>query len=122
MHEDALKLYDLAIEKFQPKVIRVVGRSLGTNIALFVAVHRKVDHLVLVTPYDRISDVAQTHYPMIPVSWLIHDRFDSIALAKQVRSPTSVLLADHDTVVPKKHSEALLLAFEKMIPKVHTLA
>lgn len=122
MQEDALKLYDIIMERFKPVKVTVVGRSLGTNIAVFVATKRNVDHLVLVTPYDRIVDIAKAHYPMFPVSWLIHDAFDSVALAKQVASPTLVLLADTDNVVPRKHSETLLKAFEKVVPEVYTLS
>lgn len=121
MHEDALKLYDIITEQFKPAKITVIGRSLGTNIALFVATQRNIDHLVLVTPYDRIVDIAQARYPIFPVSWLIHDTFDSVALAKQVKSPTLVVLADNDNVVPRKHSETLLKAFEKIALEVYTL-
>jgi len=42
--------------------IAVVGRSLGSGVALRLASHRPVSSLVLVTPYDSIQELAARQF------------------------------------------------------------
>jgi pimeloyl-ACP methyl ester carboxylesterase len=90
--------------------IAVMGRSLGSGVAVAVAATRKVEKVVLVTPYDSISNVAAAHYPWAPVQWLIRDDYDSVKRMSSVRAPVLVLIAEHDEVIPRSHSDALLAA------------
>lgn len=87
--------------------IAVMGRSLGSGVAVAVAAARPVRGVVLVTPYDSMVSVAAHHYPWLPVSLLLRHRFDSLALAPGVRCPALVLLAAADTVIPPSHGEHL---------------
>src|SRR3979409_1404084 len=56
MIADAYMLFDWMAERYNvdPAKIAVVGRSLGSGVAVQVAVHRPVAALVLVTPYDSL--------------------------------------------------------------------
>ena len=74
--------------------ISVIGRSLGSGVACYLAAHRKIQHMALVTPYDSMTSLAQTHYPIFPVRWLLKDRFESSKLANSIDSETLVLLAE----------------------------
>lgn len=103
---DALEVYDQLSS--QHSSISVIGRSLGSGVASYLAAHRPVEKLVLITPYDSISNVAQSHYPIFPVRWLIKDRFDSVSYASSMNSKTLVLYAENDLVVPMKHTTRLL--------------
>lgn len=105
---DALALYDKVNDRHQQ--LSVIGRSLGTGIAVYLATERAVENLVLVTPYDSISAVAQAHYPFFPVRYLIKDRFDSLSRAAELTVPTLVILAETDTVIPRAHSDKLVAA------------
>jgi pimeloyl-ACP methyl ester carboxylesterase len=89
----------------------VIGRSLGSGIAMHLAAVRPVHKLVLVTPYDSVLNVAQAYLSMFPVSWLLRDRYDSLSRAAHVRIPILVLLAADDRVIPRAHSERLIAAF-----------
>jgi len=109
LQSDGLLLFD-TVHKRHPEVI-VVGRSLGTGIAIRIAAERPARSLVLITPYDSILGVAQHHFPMFPVRWLLLDRYESGRHAPQVRVPTLVLAADHDLVVPRASTQALLARF-----------
>lgn len=118
MHADVLAWFDRIIAEFHPKTIIAVGRSLGTNVAIYVAHERSVNKLVLITPYDSIASVAQAHYPIFPVKLLIRDGFYSDRIAPDIRTPTLVLIAGKDTVVPRANTDHLLAAFSGIKPQV----
>lgn len=75
---------------------------------MHLATVRPVHKVVLVTPYDSILSVAQRHYFLIPVSWLLLDKFDSLSKAKLVHSPVLVVTAEHDRLIPHAHTERLV--------------
>jgi hypothetical protein len=106
---DALALFDLAHARHRR--VTVVGRSLGSGLAVHVASLRPVARLVLVTPYDSIVGVAAGQYPYVPVSLLLRDRYESWRYAPRVRAPTRILLAGRDEVIPRQNSEQLYARF-----------
>lgn len=103
---DAEAVFD-EVAKRQPNV-DVIGRSLGSGVAVHLAAVRPVRKLVLVTPFDSILAVAQRHYGMFPVAWLLADTFDSLRWANDVRSPVLVITAEHDRLIPHEHTERLV--------------
>ncbi|MGQ0384882.1 MAG: alpha/beta hydrolase [Gammaproteobacteria bacterium] len=106
---DSLAVYDGVREAHAE--ISVLGRSLGSGVAVHLASEREVERLALVSPYDSLVAVAREHYPWLPVAWLMLDRFDSAAKAAAVRAPVFVVVAEDDEVIPTRRSRALLEAF-----------
>ena len=80
---DALTEYDYLTKtlKMSPEKIIVMGRSLGTGIATYLASQRKVQSVILITPYDSVESVAQESYFFLPVSLLITNPFRSYTYA-----------------------------------------
>lgn len=113
---DALALYDQLHSKHNN--ITVVGRSLGSGVAMQLAAQRNVSQLVLITPFDSLSALAAKQFPFFPVQWLLKDTFNSIDYAPAVNSPTLLLVAEQDEIIGRAHSEALYQAFA---PGVATL-
>lgn len=103
---DALKLYDSI--KNQHQQIHVIGRSLGSGVASFLAEQRPVNKLVLITPYDSIMLLARSHYPIFPIRWMLLDHFDSLSRASKLDNEMLILLAEQDRVVPHRHSYNLI--------------
>jgi len=91
--------------------VAVVGRSLGSGVAVHVAAVRDVSKLALITPYDSVLRIAQRQLPFVPVSLLLRDTFDSVSKAPRVRAPVLALLAEVDTSIPRDSSERLVAAF-----------
>jgi pimeloyl-ACP methyl ester carboxylesterase len=87
--------------------IAVVGRSLGSGVAVQLASQRPVARLVLVTPYDSLRELAGQQFPYFPVRWLLRDKFESWRYAQQLAVPTLVIAAEHDEVIPRQSTEAL---------------
>ena len=104
---DALALYDEVSEQ-HPAAIAVVGRSLGSGVASYVASRRPVERLALVTPFDSLAAVAQSHYPMFPVRWFVRDSYDSARHLARYRGPLLVLRAGRDEVIPPANTDKLL--------------
>ncbi len=105
LFSDSLAIYDKIRQ--QHSSISLFGRSLGSGIAVYLATKRRVDQLILLTPYDSVTAVAQTHYPVFPVRYLVKDRFDSVKYAPEITTPVLIVTAESDRVVPKKHAEIL---------------
>ncbi|MBF0419931.1 MAG: alpha/beta hydrolase [Magnetococcales bacterium] len=114
LFEDALLVTGWALSHLncnQDKVV-LLGRSLGSAVAVHVAAHVKVAGVVLVTPFDSMTNVAQSRYPIVPVSRLLKHQFDSLSLAPRIDAKLLALLASDDSIVPAKHSQALLAAWK----------
>ncbi len=108
LFEDALTVYDHL--KARHSRIHVIGRSLGSGVACYLASQRSVDKLVFITPFDSVKNIAQSHYPLFPVKWLIKDPFDCQARAGSLSNPVLLLVAENDRVVPFKNSQNLVQA------------
>ncbi len=65
LYSDALALYDRISKSHQE--IAVIGRSLGSGVATYLASERVVTKMALVTPFDSIEHLAADHYPIFPV-------------------------------------------------------
>jgi uncharacterized protein len=102
---DALRWYDqMAAEH---RKIYLFGRSLGSGVAVQLAAHRPVAGLILVAPFDSLVEVGKRHYPFLPVDWMLKHRFDSIALAPQLKAPLLCIVATADEIIPAEHAKRL---------------
>jgi len=108
---DGLALFD-RVRGLHSRVA-VIGRSLGSGIAVRVAGEREVAALALVTPYESIEDVAGRHFPWLPVRWLLRDKYLSWKYAPAVKVLVTVLAAEHDDVIPRASTDLLLTRFRK---------
>ncbi|GAA2147903.1 hypothetical protein GCM10009844_25700 [Nocardioides koreensis] len=105
---DALALHDHVAARHPGTRVDVVGRSLGSGVAMQVAARRPVERLVLVTPFDSLAAVAQDLFPRLPMGRLVHDRWDSAAVAAEVRARILVLRAGRDDLVRPPRTDSLL--------------
>ena len=109
LQRDALALFDHV--QAEHSCVAVIGRSLGSSIAVYLASERPVDRLVLVTPFDSLTEVAVGAMPWVPVRWLLRDRYETHRNAAAIAAPTLLLTAARDQIVPQARSEALYRAF-----------
>ena len=107
---DALALFD-QLHAQHPNMT-VIGRSLGSGVAVHLASLRPVARLVLVTPYDSVAELAAQQFPMFPVRFLLTDKFESWRYAPQVTVPTTIVVAQNDEVIPVASSRLLLSRFQ----------
>ena len=100
----------LAAREVPAARIVLYGESLGTGVAVQLALERRVGAVVLEAPFTSAVDVGADIYPFLPVRLLARDRFDSIAKIAAIGAPLLVLHGEADKVVPVRFGRALLAA------------
>ncbi len=90
-----------------PGRIAYFGESLGTAVALRLAVERPPAALVLRSPFTSLADVGRAHYPWLPVGLLLTERYPSASRVARLTAPVLVIAGDHDGVVPAALSRRL---------------
>jgi fermentation-respiration switch protein FrsA (DUF1100 family) len=83
------------------------GESLGTAVAVDLALEHPPAALVLRSPFTSMADVGQRHYPWLPVRWLIRDRYAASERIRRIRVPLLVIAGDRDRIVPLEFSRRL---------------
>nr|WP_298727855.1 alpha/beta hydrolase [uncultured Steroidobacter sp.] len=117
--QDALALFDY-VHARHPNVL-VMGRSLGSGVAIRLASQRPATGLVLITPFSSIAELGASQFPMFPVKWLIRDRYESWRYAPLIDVPTLLVVAEHDEIIPRASTEALYARFRPGIARLRVI-
>jgi uncharacterized protein len=117
---DVLALHDRL--QREHRRIAVVGRSLGSLLAVRLAAERPtVERLVLITPFDSVEALASRFYAWLPVRWLLLDRYRADQHAPRVSVPTLLIAASADDIAPPSHARALLQAFAPGVARLEVI-
>jgi pimeloyl-ACP methyl ester carboxylesterase len=120
IQHDAVALFD-KVRALHAEVA-LVGRSLGSGVAIRLASQRPAARLVLVTPYNSILELGQRQFPIFPVRWMLHDKYESWRYAPAIAVPTLVIAAEHDEVIPRWSTEKLIGQFRPGVARVEVIA
>jgi uncharacterized protein len=107
---DALTLYDWAAGGPGKEGVVVMGRSIGTGVAVYLAASREVKGVILVSPYDSIQAVTRDQLPFLP-SFLIRHPFDVEKLAGSVEAPLLAVIGREDRLILPRRSLRLAAAW-----------
>jgi fermentation-respiration switch protein FrsA (DUF1100 family) len=94
-------------EDVDPQRIVVFGESLGSGVAVELAVAERPAALVLRSPFTSMVDAARFHYPWLPVGLLLRDRYPSLERIDRLACPLLVIAGAADGIVPPGQSEQL---------------
>ena len=83
------------------------GESLGGAVAIALAGEHEPAAMVLRSPFTSLVDVGRVHYPFLPVSLFLWDRFASIDAIDDITCPMLVVAGDRDRIVPVGQSRRL---------------
>ncbi|MHB8666297.1 MAG: alpha/beta hydrolase [Burkholderiales bacterium] len=108
---DALQIYAYAARRAAGGRVALMGRSLGSGVAVYLAEQRAVAGVILVSPYDSVESVARGIYPYLPIGLMLRHRFDSLARAPRIKVPLLCLVASADRVIAQAHSARLYAAW-----------
>lgn len=84
----------------EPADLVLMGRSLGTAVAVDLAAREAARALVLYSAFPSMPDVAAHHYPWLPVRWLMRTRLDSINKIGRYHGPLLQAHAEEDEIIP----------------------
>jgi uncharacterized protein len=104
---DAEAAHAFAVSRHPVAQIVLWGHSLGSGVAVALAVTRPVAKLVLEAPFTSTADVAQRIFPLVPVRRLMHDQFRSDQRISAVTASILILHGARDIVVPIALGERL---------------
>ncbi len=89
------------------KNVTIYAESIGSAMASYHAFLGNVDNLVLINPFSRLEDVAQSKFPIYPTRFFLTEKYDNIKWLKEYNSSLLIIHAENDIVIPKKFSEDL---------------
>lgn len=94
--------------RFPGKPVCIAGESLGSGPASMLSREQPApDKIVLVVPFDRITDVARDHVRYLPVSLILMGTWDNIDALHGYTGPIEIFGAEKDEVIAVKHARAL---------------
>ncbi|HUK55027.1 MAG TPA: alpha/beta hydrolase [Nitrospiria bacterium] len=92
------------------KRIIYFGHSLGTAVAVDLAVEAPPRALILESPLTSIDDVARVKLPYLPVGFLIRDKYDSLSKIGMVHAPLMIFHGERDQTIPLEQGRRLFAA------------
>lgn len=95
--------YDYLVDKLKipPQNIVLYGRSLGSAVALDLAIRKPAKAIIMEAPFVTSFRVL-TVSPILPF-----DKFNNLAKIKKLTMPLLIIHGMHDTIVPFWHGEKL---------------
>ena len=95
LFSDALAIYDYVVNnlKIPPSQIFLMGRSIGSSVAAYLASKRSVQGLILITPFDRITSIVKQFFLFRPFAWLLSGNFNTVDYLQKANVNTLVLAA-----------------------------
>jgi pimeloyl-ACP methyl ester carboxylesterase len=112
---DALAIHDRLTAELMPARVFAVGVSLGSSVATYLSKQRRLDGLILVTPFDSIEAIARENYPWAPVGLLLQHRFRSADFMIGNPTPVAVIAAGEDRVVRPERTRALVKRLDNLV-------
>eukprot|EP01017_Pseudomicrothorax_dubius_P003799 TRINITY_DN10631_c0_g2_i1.p1 TRINITY_DN10631_c0_g2~~TRINITY_DN10631_c0_g2_i1.p1 ORF type:complete len:326 (+),score=56.63 TRINITY_DN10631_c0_g2_i1:187-1164(+) len=108
MQEDAIAVFDhlVNVRGIKPEQILVMGRSIGSGPASFLAARRRVGGLIILSGYTSIKAVV-THLINSVASVFIRERFVNREEITRVECPVLILHGRKDEVIPVSHAMEL---------------
>ncbi len=119
LYDDALHIYDLISKNH--KTISLIGRSLGSAVAIYLASQRYILNIALITPFDSVENLVKNTYFMYPTSLMLKHKFESLKNIKKIKAKTLVIIATNDKIVPIERTNKLIANFDNIDLTVETI-
>lgn len=110
---DAQILYAKLKLQYAEEDIVIVGYSIGTGIASWLASNNSPSKLILEAPYFSMKKMMEQKYPIFP-TFLLHYPLETDKYLKATNCPTFIFHGDKDEVIPFSASQEL----KKMKPEI----
>lgn len=84
----------------KPSGVILIGRSLGSGVAVALAAENGARALVLENAFPSMTDVAGFHYPWLPVRWAMVNRYDNVDRIQRYHGPLMQSHGTKDELIP----------------------
>ena len=111
-YRDARAAYDYltTTRELAPRNIVLYGESLGSAVAVELATQVPVGGVVIEEAFTSIPEVGQKMFPLLPIGWLVRNRYDTIHKMGRLQSPLLIFHSRQDELFPYEYAERLLAA------------
>jgi alpha-beta hydrolase superfamily lysophospholipase len=99
LHADVRRAWDQVAPAYAGRRKVIYGRSLGTGLAAALASEVQADLLVLVSPYQSLTEVVAEQYPWVPTA-LLRYPMPTDAWLPQVDAPVLIFHGEADRLIP----------------------
>jgi len=113
MLRDANLAYQYLKKSYEEKNIYILGYSLGTGMASYIAAQNKPGHLILVAPFTSLTDIKDKFLWMFP-DFLLKYKLDNSKHLSDVSCPVTILHGTDDEVVDYEFSQKLKETFPQV--------
>jgi pimeloyl-ACP methyl ester carboxylesterase len=100
------------VQSIEESDIILMGRSIGTGPATYLASVHNVLALILLSPFKSIKEAVKTLFPRLNIGNIIQnlvkERFNNMENISKVQSPILFLHGKNDTLIPYSHSLDLI--------------
>jgi uncharacterized protein len=107
LNDDVLRAWNFVAANYQGKKHVIYGRSLGTGLAAKLATQVPTDLVVLVSPYESMTHMAQEYYPWVP-SFVLRYPLKTNEILPLLHSPILLIHGTNDHLIPIDNSKRLL--------------
>jgi pimeloyl-ACP methyl ester carboxylesterase len=108
-HARGIADLDLVRARFPKEPLIVAGESFGAGVAAAVAGTRARDvcSVVLITPWNRLSELVQEKLPMFPAKALLNSEYASDIALRGFLGAVTIVAAEQDMLIPVHHARKL---------------
>jgi len=112
IYGDGLAAYDFLVgsKLIQPSKIIPFGRSLGSSVAIEIALKREVKALIIESAFTSTRDMAGSLFLFRAISFILPAHYDNLGKIAGVSVPKLVIHGDHDEIVPFSMGQRLYQA------------
>jgi pimeloyl-ACP methyl ester carboxylesterase len=105
--DDVQRVYNQLKQNYSENRIVVIGYSIGTGPATYLAAKNNPQKLALLAPYYSLPDLMHVHYKIIP-GFVLKYQFMTNEYIQKVKAPIALFHGNNDELIYYKSSEKLI--------------
>lgn len=117
LYSDAQLVYDHFVSRCVDERVIIMGRSLGSAIAVQLATVNSFDKLILESPFHSLTGMIEMFFNYLPHDLLLQYKFESINKIDDIPEPILVFHGTNDAVVPIESARMLASEIQSMNSK-----
>jgi len=106
-HDGRAALRFLEQREYTVSQLIFYGESIGSGIAVQMALEIQPRYMILEAPFSSAADVAKRQYFFLPIDFLMKDRYDNIEKIADIKTNLLIVHGDEDFVIPIDLAERL---------------
>lgn len=107
LNDDVMHMWKFVAANYPNKKVVFYGRSLGTALAAKLATEVPADLVVLVSPYESMTQMGREYYPWVP-PFVLRYPLKTNELLPQIHAPILLLHGTEDKLISIEHSRRLV--------------